>query len=900
MEPRGRGRASKGGRARGEPSQQFVSRPGPQGGAPPPQGAWGRPQGPPPGQQMRHPQPQPAQQPQGAWGRPQGGQQQPQKPQLQGRGSRIGDDAGGSRRAMEVQLPGVTGAAGGQPSRDRGGGNGGVRGRMNRNEIIHTKPAHVQSKAGTSGTTIQLAANFFKIINKPDWCLHQYRVNFDPEIDDTRTKRKLIYVAYKQENDIGGFLFDGTVLYTPLILNPDPMERFADKDDVKVRITVKRVGELSWGDYHYLQVFNILIRKCLRLMELQLVGREYYDCNAQINIPDHRLCLWPGYHTSIRQYETSIMMNTELTFKVMRSDNVYDLLLNTVDRSGRSDMAAFQKKVIGSIVLTFYNNKTYRIDDIDFKTTPASTFPLNSGGQISYLEYYKKRYNINIQVPTQPMLVSRLKPREIGAGQKETLYLVPELCQLTGLTDDQRANFHLMSALAQHTRIGPAGRQGKLQEFVRKLTSKAEIMQEVRRWNLDVAKKLVEFPGRVLPPELIRAGQDVTFSAGNKADWTMSLRSNPMCVSARMDRMAVITPQNLSHPTEEFLKTLSKAASGMKWNIGNHKIFPIENDRSAAYLNKLEEVIGMNPTLIMCVLPTKTADRYNAIKKKCCVDRGVPSQVVVARNFRNKNVMSIATKIAIQLNCKIGGAPWTVHIPTKTLMVVGYDVCRDTANRGKSFGGMVASLNQSCTRYFSSVSEHQMEEELSNNFGSFMLLACQKYREVNGEFPRQICIFRDGVGEGQIPHVKDHEIKNIRDKLTSQIYTGDIPLKMAVVVVSKRINTRIFQGDNNPPPGTVVDNTITLPERYDYFIVSQCVNQGTVTPTSFNVIDDNMGLSPDNMQKLTYKMCHLYYNWSGTVRVPAPCQYAHKLAFLTAQSLHRPADRKLENLLYYL
>ena len=57
------------------------------------------------------------------------------------------------------------------------------------------------------------------------------------------------------------------------------------------------------------------------------------------------------------------------------------------------------------------------------------------------------------------------------------------------------------------------------------------------------------------------------------------------------------------------------------------------------------------------------ADRYSAVKKKCYVDRGIPSQVILARNLTSKGVMSIATKVAIQINSKIGGAPWTVNIP---------------------------------------------------------------------------------------------------------------------------------------------------------------------------------------------------------------------------------------------
>ena len=93
---------------------------------------------------------------------------------------------------------------------------------------------------------------------------------------------------------------------------------------------------------------------------------------------------------------------------------------------------------------------------------------------------------------------------------------------------------------------------------------------------------------------------------------------------------------------------------------------------------------------------------------------------------------------------------------------------------------------------------------------------------------------------------------------------------------------------------------VTLPERYDFFLVSQSVRQGTVNPTSYNVIEDSSGLKPEHIQKLTYKLCHLYYNWPGTVRVPAPCQYAHKLALLVGESLHTAPSDKLEDTLYYL
>ena len=60
--------------------------------------------------------------------------------------------------------------------------------------------------------------------------------------------------------------------------------------------------------------------------------------------------------------------------------------------------------------------------------------------------------------------------------------------------------------------------------------------------------------------------------------------------------------------------------------------------------------------------------------------------------------------------------------------------------------------------------------------------------------------------------------------------------------------------------------------RYDFFLVSQKVAQGTVSPTHFVVVSGAETVPPDAMQRLSYMLTHMYYNWPGTVRVPAPCQ----------------------------
>jgi len=69
---------------------------------------------------------------------------------------------------------------------------------------------------------------------------------------------------------------------------------------------------------------------------------------------------------------------------------------------------------------------------VDFDTSPSSTFPMKNGEHVSYQDYYKNKYKIVITNATQPMLVTRTKPKQRNAGQGDLVYLVPELCRATG------------------------------------------------------------------------------------------------------------------------------------------------------------------------------------------------------------------------------------------------------------------------------------------------------------------------------------------------------------------------------------------------------------------------------------------------------------------------------------
>lgn len=78
----------------------------------------------------------------------------------------------------------------------------------------------------------------------------------------------------------------------------------------------------------------------------------------------------------------------------------------------------------------------------------------------------------------------------------------------------------------------------------------------------------------------------------------------------------------------------------------------------------------MTADLLFCqvvvVLPSNRKDKYDNVKKFLCVDFPVPSQCVVARTLsRPQAMMTVATKIALQMACKMGGELWSVEIPVR-------------------------------------------------------------------------------------------------------------------------------------------------------------------------------------------------------------------------------------------
>lgn len=165
-------------------------------------------------------------------------------------------------------------------------------------------------------------------------------------------------------------------------------------------------------------------------------------------------------------------------------------------------------------------------------------------------------------------------------------------------------------------------------------------------------------------------------------------------------------------------------------------------------------------------------------------------------------------------------------MPIGGVMICGFDVSHSTENRNKSYGAFVASMDlKKSVKFFSCAAEHTNGAECSENIKTHMQRALTAYRAVHGTLPERILFYRDGVGEGQIDQIVIMEVDELRKVLDIAYEQTANKAKFAFVVVSKRINARFFmendraRGYMNPPPGTIVDDVVTLPERYVFIIL---------------------------------------------------------------------------------
>lgn len=145
-------------------------------------------------------------------------------------------------------------------------------------------------------------------------------------------------------------------------------------------------------------------------------------------------------------------------------------------------------------------------------------------------------------------------------------------------------------------------------------------------------------------------------------------------------------------------------------------------------------------------------------------------------------------------------------------MTIGFEISKDAKDKSISFGCLVATMDlKQDVEFFTHVSSVRGSDKISTEFSLGVMQAVREWKQKYSSLPSRLIIYRGGVGDGDLDYLENIEVASLKETL-SQVYK-DGELQLCYMVVTKKINTRIFEGDRNPQPGTVVDDVIKLDGR---------------------------------------------------------------------------------------
>jgi aubergine-like protein len=307
--------------------------------------------------------------------------------------------------------------------------------------------------------------NYFELLSKPSWTLHQYHIDFDPP---TESKRLRIGLFSEHSALFPCKAFDGTTLFSLNKLDQPVtvLESTRNHDQTKVQLTIKLVNEVAANTPEAIRLLNIVFRRCLGHCKLKEFGKEraYYDFEHMNELPRYHLKIAPGYKTTMNIYNSKIFLCAEVAHKLFNINSVLESMQDIYRNSSRDNYrAAVTAHLIGQTVMTMYNKRTYKVDDIAWEEKASDTFETRpkrgetEPRRVSFIDYYYEHYKIKIKDEGQPLLVSNPKAKDKRAGQDGPIKLVPELCALTGtiLLKDFAKDFNMKKDLDAITKLSP-------------------------------------------------------------------------------------------------------------------------------------------------------------------------------------------------------------------------------------------------------------------------------------------------------------------------------------------------------------------------------------------------------------------------------------------------------------
>jgi len=306
-------------------------------------------------------------------------------------------------------------------------------------------------------------------------------------------------------------------------------------------------------------------------------------------------------------------MKTDYASRILRTDTVYYFIQQVMVSDPSNWKAVLDKAIVGQSVLARYGNmRTYLITAIKYNLSPAT---LKIDDKETLCEYYKKKYLLTLKHPDQPLLYTTKTNRDSTVRE---IYLIPELCSLTGLPENLYNDRSTLQKLAEHTKLSPDTRKDKgeilLKNFLSVTSAKNELM--LKNWNLTIAMQPHEVKGRVLDSQELYLGKGKVLSVPPSGQFFFK---EPIVTTMNFTQWLLVSSRKDSAAAEQLVESLYQAGRTFGITIDYPKYIESpgisESHFISALANELKYNTQAHPIMVLFLLPPPSANAYAAIKK---------------------------------------------------------------------------------------------------------------------------------------------------------------------------------------------------------------------------------------------------------------------------------------------
>lgn len=809
-------------------------------------------------------------------------------------------------------------------------------------EIALSLPSHFPRRPahGTLGRLIQLVTNHFDV-DIPNGNVYHYDVEICSETStkaakvpeqkkyrclSTRINRTIIELLVKKyQGELSNCIpaFDGRKnLYTRRQLNfrerifavdleeGRRVQRFTVKVQYAATVNLDALqamyqNRVSNVPQEVLQAIDTVVRHGPSI-KLTPVGRSFFTPPYDTYALGGGREVWFGYYTSVRPAQWKPMLNLDVSATAFYEPlPLVSFMCKIFSDSGRRVMTPSEFRSLTQCQYTRLNKelkglrvkvthlsypRKYKVVRVTRRSAMAISFDTEDGATLTVSEYFGQRY-APLQYPHFPC---------VQCGRLDHPVYIPfEVCELVeGQHCRKKLDENQTTRMIKCTSKPPAKRFQEIRQSVHDLVNTSQ--DYLREFGIKISTNPTQLRGRVLDPPSLVFEQD---KVSKPRDGTWDLRGQHFYNPATMDCWTVVSMSHLAQrdSVDNFVKMLLRIGKELGMHITQPLAISTANPNSRSIRFILAEQLKNHSGLQMVVIILAKSTNYAEIKQVAETELGLRTQCVRDSNVIWKCNVPLVQNLLQKINTKMGGTNNSLLLQEKPLLfrtpviVIGADVSHPSPGDWirPSIAACVGSLDATPSKFSTSIRVQMGSEnakghiEIIQDLKEMIKNLLRAFYRSTRQKPQRIIFYRDGVSESQFLEVRNREVSAIRLACKEMSPNDTYEPPLTFIVVQKRHHTRFMPANEregvgkcrNVPPGTTVDTVVTHPLDFDFFLCSHFGIQGTSRPAHYYVVWDDSNFTADELQRLTYYLCHTYARCARSVSIPAPVYYAHLAAF---------------------